>query len=232
MPILHRRALTAALLALLVHVAVAAADTGERALVTRVADGDTVRVQVAGRELSVRLIGVDAPEMGFRGRPGAPPQPFAREATAFARRTLDGRRVRLEFETGDRLDKYGRTLAYVFLDDGTFFNRELIRQGYARALARYPFRYRKQFLADEAAARQAKRGLWADVAAPRHGPVIGNVRSRIYHVPGQPHYDDVAPQNRVYFANEQAARAAGYRPARGSDPIATPRGTPAIEMGE
>jgi micrococcal nuclease len=183
------------------------------AVVTKVIDGDTIAVRQGGRSVTVRLIGVDTPEMADRDDPAAPPQPFAREASAYARRRLDGQPVRLEYERRARLDRYGRTLAYVFLADGVFFNRELVREGYARAFTRFPFRYREQFVADEAAARAARRGLWANQAVAV-GPVIGNRRSRIYHLPDQDHYDDVAPRNRVYFESEDAARAAGYERAR------------------
>ncbi len=121
--------------------------------------------------------------------------------------------MRLEYESGERLDRYGRTLAYLWLADGSCFNRELLRQGYARAYTRFPFQYRAEYLADEATARHAGRGLWAQANAVV-GAVIGNRRSRLYHLPGQRHYDDVAPHNRVYFASEDAARAAGFSPAR------------------
>jgi len=188
-------------------------DGARQALVSRVADGDTIQVELAGRATTIRLIGVDTPELGDRSDPSAPPQPFAREAADFTRRSLKGQHVRLEFESGDRLDRYGRTLAYVFLADGTFFNRELLRRGYARAYTRFPFRYRDQFRSDEAAARQAQRGLWAQAATPLSQPVIANRRSGLYHLPGQAHYGDVAAHNRVYFDSEAAARAAGYERA-------------------
>ena len=182
-------------------------------LVSRIADGDTIQVELGGRETTIRLIGVDTPELGDRHDRSAPPQPFAREAADFTRRTLKGQRVRLEFEPADRLDKYGRTLAYVFLGDGRFFNRELLRGGYARAYTRFSFRYRDQFRADEAAARQAQRGLWAASAAEGARPVIANRRSGLYHLPGQSHYGDISARNRVYFDTEAAARAAGYERA-------------------
>jgi micrococcal nuclease len=138
----------------------AALGQAERALVSSVVDGDTIRVDLGGAVRTVRLIGVDTPELGDRRDRHALPQPYAREAADFTRRALGGQRVRLEYERRDRLDRYGRTLAYVFLEDGTFFNRELVRSGHARVFLRFPFRYRKQFRADEAAARRAGRGLW------------------------------------------------------------------------
>ena len=198
-----------ALLVGLLLVAGAAAGQ-DRARVESVADGDTIHVRLRGERVTVRLVVVDTPELSDRHDPKAPPQPFAREATAFTRERLVGREVRLEYERGDRLDRYGRTLAYVFVGDD-FFNRDLVREGFARAYTRYPFRFREQFVADEAGARAARRGLWATAPA---GPVIGNRRSKLYHLPGQRHYADIAPANRVYFASEDAARAAGYQPAR------------------
>lgn len=138
----------------------AAASDAQRARVFTIVDGDTIRVYVGGQRRTVRLIGVDTPELRDRDDPAAPPQRFAREAADFTRKTLYGKQVRLEYEDRDRIDRYGRVLAYVFLDDGTFFNRELVRSGYGRAYTRFPFRYRKQFRADEAAARRSGLGLW------------------------------------------------------------------------
>jgi micrococcal nuclease len=191
-----------------------AALAGEQAVVAHVVDGDTVRVRLAQREVTVRLIGVDTPELRDRHDRSAPAQPFAREAASFTRSALSGRTVRLEYEAAERYDRYGRTLAYVFLADGTCFNRELVRQGYARAYVRFPFARQEQFVADEQAARAARRGLWAQEENRDTGAVIGNRRSRLYHRPGQRHYAEIAPANRVYFASEAAARAAGYAPAR------------------
>jgi micrococcal nuclease len=183
---------------------------GTRVRVASVVDGDTIRVMRGARRVTIRLIGVDAPET-HHPQKGA--EPFGAEATAHARQMLAGGWVTLEYEDGPRLDKYGRTLAYVRLDDGTLFNEEIIRAGYARVFRRFPFRYKKAFFAAEAEARREGRGMWAGSAAP-HGSVIGNRRSKIYHLPGQDHYADVSEGNRVYFETEEAARAAGYRAAK------------------
>ena len=125
----------------------------ETYLVKRVIDGDTLELSTGER---VRLIGVDTPETKD---PRKPVQYFGQEATAFTRRMVEGKRVRLEYDQ-ERRDKYGRTLAYVYLEDGTFLNAEIIRQGYGFAYTRFPFKYLEEFRKLEGEAREAGRGLW------------------------------------------------------------------------
>jgi micrococcal nuclease len=209
---LRRFAGVAILVAALTPAAIAGAHEGVTGRVAAVVDGDTIRIEIGAHRTVVRLLGVDTPELHDRDNPAGAPQPLARAAADFTRRHLGGRQVRLEFEPGDRSDRYGRTLAYVFLEDGTLFNRELLRQGYAHAYTRFASHYRAELEAAEAAARQARLGVWS-VAAPLPGPIIANRRSRIYHVPGQAHYDETAESNRVYFDTEDAARAAGFERA-------------------
>lgn len=127
----------------------------------RVVDGDTILLDGEER---VRLIGVDTPELH---RPNTPVQYYAREAKAFTRRLVEHRKVRLEFDRAHpsdgypRRDKYGRTLAFVYLADGTFVNLEIVRRGYGFAYTRFPFRYLDEFRAAERAARESGAGLWA-----------------------------------------------------------------------
>ena len=127
-------------------------------LVERVVDGDTIIVRGVGR---VRLIGVDTPETVD---PRRPVEFFGREASAFTKRLLEGKRVRLEYDW-ERTDRYGRTLAYVYLPDGVFANAEIIRQGYGHAYTRFPFKYLDRFRALEREARTARRGLWSEEAS-------------------------------------------------------------------
>lgn len=150
-----RGLLAAALFAL--AFALAPAPAGAQ-VVERVVDGDTIIVRGVGR---VRLIGVDTPETVS---PGRPVEFFGREASAFTKRLLEGRSVRLEYDR-ERTDRYGRTLAYVHLADGTFANAEIVRRGYGHAYTRFPFRYRDQFRQLEREARGAGRGLWNPAAA-------------------------------------------------------------------
>ena len=136
----------------------AATETPQEYLVERVVDGDTIIVSGLGR---IRLIGVDTPETVD---PRRPVEFFGREASAFTKRMLDGKRVRLEYDW-ERTDKYGRTLAYVHLPDGTLVNAEIIRQGYGHAYTRFPFKYLDEFRQYEREAREAGRGLWGGPTA-------------------------------------------------------------------
>jgi micrococcal nuclease len=126
--------------------------------VVRVVDGDTLLLDSGER---VRLIGVDTPETVD---PRKAVQVFGAEASAFTRREVLGRRVRLE-RGWERADRYGRTLAYVFRDDGWWLNAELLRQGYGHAMS-FPHPHLDAFRQLEREARAAGRGLWAPSAAP------------------------------------------------------------------
>lgn len=160
----RRRKLWPALLAALVALAVAylkrAPQPPERSRpadirrCVRVIDGDTLMLDGDER---VRLIGVNTPESVD---PRRPVEFFGKEASAFTRRLVEGRAVRLEYGADTR-DRYGRTLAYVYLEDGTFLNAEIIRQGYGQTYTRFPFRFQEEFLSLEREARAGGRGLWA-----------------------------------------------------------------------
>jgi len=133
---------------------VTAAQQPERtsAVVTHVVDGDTIDVVIVTTTYRVRYIGMDTPERG---------KPFFREATEANRRLVEGRTVQLEQDVSDT-DSYDRLLRYVFLDDGTFVNAELVRLGYA-LVAYYPPDVRHFYLLAslQSEAFHACRGLWA-----------------------------------------------------------------------
>ena len=125
--------------------------------VERVIDGDTIQVRVEGKRRTVRLIGVDTPETKH---PTKPVQYFGREASAFTKAALEGKRVMLQKDrTGDTIDRYGRWLRYVLLD-GDNFNARLIREGYAHAYRRFPFSKRTEFIQLKEQARRQEIGLW------------------------------------------------------------------------
>jgi micrococcal nuclease len=86
-------------------------------------------------------------------------EPYGPQASEFTTRELSGRRVRLEFDR-ERMDQYGRLLAYVYLD-GSMFNEELVAKGYAQA---YPYppntAHAALFAAAQRKARAAGLGIW------------------------------------------------------------------------
>lgn len=119
----------------------------------RVLDGDTI---VLDNGETVRLIGVDAPEIHH---PEIPVQRFGQEAAEFLRQFAQGLECTLEYEPADIRDQYGRLLAYVFVE-GRLVNAEIIRQGYAYAYTRFPYGRQAEFILLERQARENQRGLW------------------------------------------------------------------------
>ncbi|MBL6962724.1 MAG: thermonuclease family protein [Bacteroidetes bacterium] len=127
--------------------------------VKRVVDGDTFWLDDgSSKGLKVRLIGIDAPESRKTGHKEI--GHYGHEAKEFLNRFLTAEMVRLEFDI-EREDKYGRTLAYVYLKDGTFVNTELVKQGYAVALTIPPnVKYANLFVKFQRQARKNELGLW------------------------------------------------------------------------
>ena len=126
----------------------------KRYKITRVIDGDTILLNTGE---TVRLIGIDAPELHH---PELPVQRFAKEAKEFLALIAEGFECRLEFEPQIKRDSYGRLLAYVFVD-GRCLNEEMIRYGYAYVYTRFPYKRINDFLRLEKQARKAQRGLWS-----------------------------------------------------------------------
>jgi len=126
------------------------------AKVIRVYDGDTIGLDNGE---SVRYIGIDTPETHH---PYRPVEFLGKEATKVNKGLVEGKKVYLEFNI-ERRDKYGRLLAYVFLEDGTFVNAELARLGYAYTMTIPPsVKYVELFRKVTREAREHKRGLWQE----------------------------------------------------------------------
>ena len=125
--------------------------------VIRVTDGDTLHVLRDGRDVTIRLIGIDTPEVAWYGGTA---QCHGARAGRFLRQRLDDETVRLEFDR-DRLDPYGRTLAYAY-HRGSMVNVLLVRRGYARVTIFEPNdRYEDPLRRAEDAARDEGAGLWS-----------------------------------------------------------------------
>lgn len=136
------------------------ASEGDSAVVQviQVIDGDTIQVCcVAGKQERVRYIGINTPETHH---PTKGPEAYGKEAAAANIKLVAGRMAQLEFDV-QRRDNYGRLLAYVYLEDGTFVNAWLVEYGYAQVMTVPPnLKHQGLLLKLQAAARGAKRGLW------------------------------------------------------------------------
>ena len=131
----------------------------EDAVVTRVVDGDTVKVRMPGGATdTVRYIGMDTPETV---KPDTAVQCFGKAASAFNKRLVSDEEVTLRTD-GEPRDRYGRLLAYVYRRrDGLFVNAALVRGGFATTLTITPnVAHEALFVALERSARRAQRGLW------------------------------------------------------------------------
>lgn len=129
------------------------------AQVMKVVDGDTIRVLIDNKEDTVRLIGIDSPEVLDDQKPV---QCFGKEASDRAKKVLTGKKISLEFDPtqGDR-DEYQRLLRYVFVDDLSF-NKLMISEGYAReyTFKGRVYKYQSEFIQAEKKAKENNKGLW------------------------------------------------------------------------
>lgn len=134
--------------------------SNEYLAVTKVVDGDTFWADDGTTGIKIRLIGVDAPESRrtFKKEVGY----YGKEAKVYLTKLLIGKSVRLEFDL-DHTDQYGRTLAYVYLEDGTFVNAELVKNGYAMVMTVPPnIKFAEKFVELQKEARENNLGLWKE----------------------------------------------------------------------
>ena len=133
--------------------------SGQQYKVVYVIDGDTFTVDAHGREATVRMLGIDTPETVDRRRQVGC---FGPQASAASKELLFGHKVRLELNPDrEARDKYGRTLAYVYREDGLFVNRYLIERGYAREYTYgTPYLFQTEFRLVQSSARDHHLGLW------------------------------------------------------------------------
>lgn len=141
----------------------------EYSYVSRVVDGDTLKLSDGKR---VRLIGVDTPEKYYSDKLLKDAkkskkdiksiQALGRKASDFTKNLCLDKKVRLEFDI-DRHDRYGRLLAYAYLDDGTFINAKIIEEGYGQVMTIPPnVKHAEYFLKLQRQAMSEGRGLWQD----------------------------------------------------------------------
>jgi micrococcal nuclease len=180
---------------------------GYEAKVSKVIDGDTIELTNGEK---IRYIGINTPETKH---PYKPIEPFGEEATVFNKQLVEGKTVRIETDVQAK-DKYGRTLAYVWVDT-TFVNAELVKQGYAQ-VSTYPpnVKYQELFLKLQTEAREAGRGLWSQNASKeteKKGTYfVGSKNSNKFHTPDCIWAKKIKPENLIVFSSIEEAEKAGY----------------------
>jgi micrococcal nuclease len=139
------------------------------AVVVRPVDGDTLVARAAGRTFYVRLLGIDTPETH---RPGTPVECGGPQASANMNAIAPpGAQIRLETDPSqDRVDRYGRLLAYVWLADGTLAETAQLESGWATTYVYEgrPVTLFGRLAAAARAARDSHRGVWAECGGDFH----------------------------------------------------------------
>lgn len=130
--------------------------------VSRVVDGDTVRVLINGQDTPVRLIGIDTPETVAPNRPVECAGP---EASVYAEQLMAGDRVYLELDpTQGTFDSYDRVLAYVWLEDNIMVNLAMVQTGLAEEYTYDdPYKYQQLFRQVEERAQDDLLGQWGQI---------------------------------------------------------------------
>ncbi|NTU26641.1 endonuclease [Bacillus tequilensis] len=125
----------------------------------RAVDGDTIKVIYNGKKDTVRYLLVDTPETK---KPNSCVQPYGKEASKRNKELVSSGELQLEFDKGDRRDKYGRLLAYVYVD-GKSVQETLLKEGLARVAYVYEpnTKYIDQFRLDEQEAKSEKLSIWS-----------------------------------------------------------------------
>ena len=128
--------------------------------VVRFSDGDTITVDMNGKNETIRMIGVDTPETHD---PDVPVQCYGPAASAYTKELIGEQKVRLEADpTNQNRDRYDRLLRYVYLPDGRLVQAEIIKNGYGFSYTQFPFTKTDEFNALEAEAKSNNRGLWGN----------------------------------------------------------------------
>ena len=211
------------ILAYLLPILALAAPDEASGVVTNVVDGDTFDLRIEKTDPRiiyeierVRLADVDSPEMST---------PEGPSAKVYTTETLLGQRVWLDIDdrSGDGRDPYDRLLAVVYLEDANRtinathpFNRLLVDAGQAQ-------------IDDYTNNEFNPRAWWTEgipkpepfpsseltattTTATTGGKFVGSTKSDKYHYPSCRWAEKILPENKIWFASSEEARAAGYVP--------------------
>ncbi len=185
---------------------------------TQAAEKQAVQVQQALTGDTVRLEGGKTLKyIGLKSPPLQSLIPLVRQygsaALEFNKKMVEGKKVLVEW--GSQIqDDQRNLLGYVFLEDGTFVNKQVLKAGHAKVKIVPPnIRYAAAFRKYELEARRNKGGLWKEEPTNPFlkSEYIGEKNTKIYYLPNSPELERIPQANLVKFNSRVQAKAAGYR---------------------
>lgn len=178
----------------------------EPAKFIRGVDGDTVQLLYKGKKSTFRLLLIDTPETKD---PRKPVQKYGPEASRFTTSMMaNARTVQVQFDRGQRTDKYGRFLAYVYAD-GRMVNEAVVRQGLAKVAYVYPPNntYQQMLLASQSKAQAQKINIWSTQKANKTAKATTSAKASSTKVSKtkpkvtKPKTNTAKPAKKEYFKN-------------------------------
>lgn len=141
----------------------AAVSKKQTAKFVRGVDGDTAKLSVAGKTYTFRFLAIDTPETV---KPGTPVAFMGKRASNYTKSELKkAKKIQIQYEKGNQTDKYGRKLAWIFVD-GQLLQDKLVKKGYARVYYVYGnYKYTAKLRASEKVAKRKKLGVWKNYKA-------------------------------------------------------------------
>ena len=171
-------------------------------------DGDTI---VLSDGQHVRYIGINAPEIAHDNHKA---EAFGYAAKKYNQSRVQSKKVRLELDK-EKYDRYGRLLAYIYLLDGTFINKEMIEKGFAYLLPRSPnVKYEKMLLQTQRDAMSAKQGMWHNWNEQEGEEYLGSKISKRFHLKTCSYGKRIEKRNRVFFTRKWDAFWSGFAPCK------------------
>lgn len=181
--------------------------------VKKVVDGDTI---VLSNGLKVRYIGIDAPELHHKNKDVVA---MGEKAKEYNKSLVSGKKVRLEYDV-EQHDKYGRALAYVYVDE-LFINAAMLKEGYAMVYTLPPnLKYQELFITLQKEARDNGRGLWMEIQQKTPDSSLMSSASQFvasksaesFHFLWCKWAKKISAKNRVYYSTREEAMKALHRP--------------------
>jgi micrococcal nuclease len=171
-------------------------------------DGDTILLD---NKKKVRYLGINTPEIDHKGGKSEFMAHAARDSNI---ELVKGARVSLEFDK-EKKDRYGRLLAYVFLENGDMVNALLVRKGMAHILLNNQgLKYEDLLLDCQRKAMKEKLGIWSRPCKGNEEFYLGNRNSYRFHRPGCRFAKKISRKNGMRFKSRYDAFWEGYSPCK------------------